>query len=83
MKKQIVLACAGLDPDSRTPLCDHADECVHYEEWWTCDEKREWSMNLCNQAGGPLKMFTAWRPLIRAGVEFEFKQASAQRDLFA
>lgn len=83
MTKQIILACAGLNPDSKTPLCERHDECAHYEEWWACAEQRQWSMNLCSEAGGEFRMFIGWRPLVRAGVKVEFAMRSAQGELFA
>lgn len=83
MRKQIVLACAGLNPDRKTPLCERCDECAHYEEWWACSSERQWSMNLCTQAGGEFKMFTPWRELVRSGVKVVFKLKSEQRELFA
>lgn len=83
MKPQIVLACAGLNPDQKIPLCARSDECAHYEEWWSCSTERQWSMNLCNQAGGAFKMFTAWRPMVRAAVPVVFQMKTAQGELFA
>ncbi len=83
MNKQIVLACAGLDPDNKEPLCKRADECAHYEEWWSSVDQRQWSMNLCTKAGGEFRMFTPWRPLVRQGVTVEFAMRSAQGELFA
>lgn len=85
MIKQTVLACAGLNPDAKPTLCEKSDECAHYEEWWTAEEltARKVDMNLCTQAGGHLKMFTPWRPLIQAGAQFEFMRANPQGDLFA
>ena len=83
MSKQIVLACSGLSPDAKQKLCERHDECAHYEEWWSCTDQRQWSMNLCTQAGGEFRMFTAWRPLVRAGVKVEFATRSAQGELFA
>ena len=83
MKPQIVLACAGLNPDQKNPLCDRSDECAHYEEWWSSSAGRQFAMNLCTQAGGAFKMFTPWRDLVRAGTRVEFKLQTAQGELFA
>lgn len=83
MSKTTVLACAGLNPESAGVLCERHDECAHYEEWWSCVGERKWSMNLCTQAGGEFKMFTAWRKLIREGVKVEFAMRTAQGELFA
>ncbi len=83
MSKQIVLACAGLNPDKKAPLCERHDECAHYEEWWSVSAGRQFAMNLCTQAGEAFKMFTPWRDLVRAGTPVEFKLRSALGELFA
>jgi len=82
MKPQMVLACAGLSPEQKKPLCERSDECAHYEEWWLADTQRSVQMNLYNQAGGAFKMFMAWRPLVSAAVPVVFQMKTAQGELF-
>ncbi len=81
MKPQTVLACAGLSPDQKNPLCERSDECAHYEEWWLSE--RHVQMNLCTQAGGAFKMFMAWRPLVRSAIPLVFQMKTQQGELFA